>query len=713
MASDSEELKILISAELGNIKTQIAGLGTQIEGVGKSAKKAEKDAGDFIEKFEHLKNVVQGFIGLELAKQFYELAEAGAEFLKINEKFTTVFGDIGDEAGKVRDELTSAYNLPIEAATTLLAKVGDITEGLGANSKQALETADKTVKYAKVLEEFGKGKTEQNVDVITKAFIGNTRVLRELDVQLTEDDLKRKAQKQGLVDATGAVTQQGRELIILQTIAEQNANAFKKFNDGQKSTKEAFETIENAAKNFRIAFGVELAEGVKGGTNSLANFLEKFGSFSNLQFVALKTIQVFKLLGQEVKIAFEIMTLPLVAVGEAAFKAGKFLYDFANNPRKAIDDFKQGLTTFGQNANIVFQNVGKAATSFGSILSDALHGDIGKAKADFVLFQKTGNDLAESLKNAIPLQTLKYGVSEIQTLSNNAADIINKNATVNINTAKKEADGVHKARVDGAKLTDKELEKIQADYEKFTEDKTQAEIKKIIKDRDALLKYYQQDSEEYIKIEQVAADKIGEINAAQTQKKLHEIEDGFSKAEQFGNDFASAAKAITDQQVADGKLSADQQKQILKDTAIAQKAISLINVGIKTAEGIASELPKGFPLSIPGIAFDIATGAAQAAAIIATTIPSFAQGTNSAPGGLSLIGEKGPELLNIPQGSQVIPNSQIAKFLPSPGGRGTTINNSSSNRQSSTVVNNHFTVHANNEIELFNRIKRKYGTTTG
>lgn len=39
--------------------------------------------------------------------------------------------------------------------------------------------------------------------------------------------------------------------------------------------------------------------------------------------------------------------------------------------------------------------------------------------------------------------------------------------------------------------------------------------------------------------------------------------------------------------------------------------------------------------------------------------PMFANGTNSAPGGLSIVGEKGPELLNIPRGSQVIPNDVL------------------------------------------------------
>lgn len=39
-----------------------------------------------------------------------------------------------------------------------------------------------------------------------------------------------------------------------------------------------------------------------------------------------------------------------------------------------------------------------------------------------------------------------------------------------------------------------------------------------------------------------------------------------------------------------------------------------------------------------------------------SSIPGFANGTNSAPGGIALVGERGPELVNLPRGSQVIPN---------------------------------------------------------
>ncbi|EJN04476.1 tape measure protein [Phyllobacterium sp. YR531] len=47
-------------------------------------------------------------------------------------------------------------------------------------------------------------------------------------------------------------------------------------------------------------------------------------------------------------------------------------------------------------------------------------------------------------------------------------------------------------------------------------------------------------------------------------------------------------------------------------------------------------------------------------------IVGYAKGTNNAPGGLSVVGEKGPELMNVPKGAQIIPNHKLrAPSMPS------------------------------------------------
>lgn len=55
------------------------------------------------------------------------------------------------------------------------------------------------------------------------------------------------------------------------------------------------------------------------------------------------------------------------------------------------------------------------------------------------------------------------------------------------------------------------------------------------------------------------------------------------------------------------------------------------------------------------------------------SIPRFATGTNFAPGGMAWVGERGPELVNLPRGSQVHTNSQ-SKQMAGRQGRGGDIN---------------------------------------
>lgn len=46
----------------------------------------------------------------------------------------------------------------------------------------------------------------------------------------------------------------------------------------------------------------------------------------------------------------------------------------------------------------------------------------------------------------------------------------------------------------------------------------------------------------------------------------------------------------------------------------------------------------------------------------------FAEGTDSAPGGMAWVGEKGKELVNLPRGAQVIPNHKIRAYADGTGG---------------------------------------------
>jgi len=56
----------------------------------------------------------------------------------------------------------------------------------------------------------------------------------------------------------------------------------------------------------------------------------------------------------------------------------------------------------------------------------------------------------------------------------------------------------------------------------------------------------------------------------------------------------------------------------------------------------------------------------------ASSLPAYADGTDYHPGGVALVGERGPELLRLPRGSQVTPNSRTQSLLNGLSGSGLT-----------------------------------------
>lgn len=112
----------------------------------------------------------------------------------------------------------------------------------------------------------------------------------------------------------------------------------------------------------------------------------------------------------------------------------------------------------------------------------------------------------------------------------------------------------------------------------------------------------------------------------------------------FGNFFGGLAKSLGQGMIAIGKMFIKFAAQML----IAKQTIKL-NPYLAIAAGIAM----------------IAIGTALNNALKAQ---AFAVGTRNAPGGLSLVGERGPELVNIPRGASVIPAAQTSNMMGGMGG---------------------------------------------
>jgi len=120
--------------------------------------------------------------------------------------------------------------------------------------------------------------------------------------------------------------------------------------------------------------------------------------------------------------------------------------------------------------------------------------------------------------------------------------------------------------------------------------------------------------------------------------------------------------------------NAKKQAEISNKIAKAERNKALFDIAINTAVAIVKALPN-IPLSI--LAGSI--GLVQAGIVAAKPIPQFAKGTNFAPGGVSLVGEKGreliqrrngeiylannPALVNLERGSKVFNNRKTEMML--------------------------------------------------
>lgn len=108
----------------------------------------------------------------------------------------------------------------------------------------------------------------------------------------------------------------------------------------------------------------------------------------------------------------------------------------------------------------------------------------------------------------------------------------------------------------------------------------------------------------------------------------------------------------------------------------------LFSAGYNVVAGFTGGIKRAGSEAISAITSIVATVKSKAKGI-AGAIPGFATGTNFAPGGLAWVGEHGPELVNLPRGSQVIDATRSASIAR---GAATPVASTSAAAMPTTVV---------------------------
>lgn len=117
------------------------------------------------------------------------------------------------------------------------------------------------------------------------------------------------------------------------------------------------------------------------------------------------------------------------------------------------------------------------------------------------------------------------------------------------------------------------------------------------------------------------------------------------------------------------EMGADALVSIADGSTKAEDAIKRLAVQLALAAAQAALLGSGPLAGLFGSGGFFGGSAASAfipGILSGSRVGLFAKGTNSAPGGLAIVGEEGPELVNLPRGAQVIPNDITRGILNGP-----------------------------------------------
>ncbi len=124
-----------------------------------------------------------------------------SDFAETQSKFNTVFKDIQAQANNTAKNLQKNFGLSSRASMQLLSDTGDLLTGFGFTQEEALSLSNQVNELAVDLASFTNfsGGAEGASQALTKALLGERESIKQLGIAITEADLKRFAEEQGLV----------------------------------------------------------------------------------------------------------------------------------------------------------------------------------------------------------------------------------------------------------------------------------------------------------------------------------------------------------------------------------------------------------------------------------------------------------------------------------------------------------------------------------
>ncbi len=181
-----------------------------------------------------------------------------SDFAETQSKFNTVFRDIQAQANDTAKNLEQNFGLSSRAALQLLGDTGDLLTGFGFTQEEALSLSNQVNELAVDLASFTNfsGGAEGASLALTKALLGERESIKQLGIAITEADLKKFAEEQGLVFKE--LDRVAKANLTFQLAAKQSANAIGDYSRTSGSFANQTRQLRADVENLGVEIGQKL-----------------------------------------------------------------------------------------------------------------------------------------------------------------------------------------------------------------------------------------------------------------------------------------------------------------------------------------------------------------------------------------------------------------------------------------------------------------------
>jgi len=619
----AEELQVIIKAEVSNA---VKG----IETVNKKTQEATKEQGHLANQ---LKSVGAAMLGafaatkvLSAIKNFSDVSsKAASDAEEIDSKFRTVFKNLAGDTEEWAKTYSASVGTSVTESKKFLATIQDTLVPLGFARKAASDMSREVVKLAIDLASFNNLPTETVVRDIQSAIVGNTETLRKYGVVASQAAIEQEALNSGLVTNKNEIDANIKAQAILNLTLKGTV-------DAQGDAIRTADSFANTQKRLNSQL-LTLKETIGNLLNPEIKNMNLFwiDALKYITDVATKSASVAK----DLKIVYEIMNTGSRGFGQTiaeynaeikALQEGLVQVNIAAargdfTARKQRDTINEQIESRRNLIKILERQ--KIAESFSDEGAARLGSADRKAEEQKAAIEK----INEARASAIALLE-QYG-----KVTDMVGDIDNQVHFGIMANAEEVAMAWAKA---GAAAEETNAVKIQAAEEV---------------------------AEKIIQIESQTNEQLLQIYATRASAAVSAVNSLGSAYLDLRNLQIDAERQVMNEKIALMREAGASEEEITKQTAGMKKRIfeqekrmRIAQATMSGAQGIVTTLASvPYPFNLPLAAAMAGLVSAQIATIASQKMPALAKGGDIMTGGSVLVGEKGPEILNLPAGARVKP----------------------------------------------------------